>query len=519
VLQATGVSKRYGGVVALRPTDFAVRPGAVHALLGENGAGKSTLVKILTGSLPPDTGRLAIDGTPVAFGSTAQATARGGVAVVSQELSVFPQLSVLANLFMLREVRRAGLLDRRAMTRLAAPVLADLGLAADLRAPLGELPLADQQLVEIGRALLARPRVLVLDEPTSALGAAATGNLLRIVAALRSRGTGVVFVSHILEEVLSVADEVTVLRDGQAVLDRRPRADLDIPAIVAAMLGPARAAEPGSVAPGPVMAGPGVSGRAAAGAGAGPAGPERSLRVAGVPVAPGGPGAALTVRPGEIIGLAGLAGAGQQRLLEIIAGLARPAAGQVLLPGGAPVPWPRRRAVAAGVALVSGDRRGRGLLLDKPLWENIAQVRSVALGRDGLLIRRPALRRRAAVQIGRLGIRAGSPDSPAGSLSGGNQQKAVLAQWLELEPRILLLDDPTRGVDIGAKRDLHALIRVLARAGAIVVLCSTDNSELAGLCDRVAVFYQGALAGELSGARLDEHALLAAVNTGQVEAA
>jgi len=498
MIEAAGVSKRYGGVVALQPTDFAVQPGTVHALLGENGAGKSTLVKILTGSVRPDSGRLLIDGSPAAFASTADA-ARGGVAVVSQELSLFPELSVLANLFAMREPRRHGLLDRRVMAARAAPVLAELGLRVDVRRPLGDLPLASQQLVEIARALLTEPRVLVLDEPTSALESASADNLLRILSVLRSRGTGVVFVSHILEEVLSVADEITVLRDGRTVLDRAPRAELDIPAIVAAMLGPSRS----------------VAARPAAAVSAA----TEPLQVLGVPAVRGGPAVDLRVPPGEIVGLAGLVGAGHHELLELIAGLGRPRAGRIVLPSGAQVRGPRRAAVAAGVALVSGDRRRVGLMLDKPLWENIAQVRSVALARDGLLVSRRELRRRAAEQIQRLGVRARSADAPAGALSGGNQQKIVFAKWLELEPAVLLLDDPTRGVDIGAKREMHAMIRAMADAGAVVILCSTDNQELAELCDRVAVFYQGAMAGELSGGRLGEHELLEAVNTGSVREA
>jgi len=504
MFEAIGVSKRYGGVVALQPTDFAVRPGTVHALLGENGAGKSTLVKILTGSVRPDSGYLVNDGARVAFANTADA-AQGGIAVVSQELSLFPDLSVLANLFSMREVRKHGLLDRRAMARQAEPVLAELGLRLNVTRPLSALSLADQQLVEIARALLTEPSVLVLDEPTSALEPASTDNLLRIVGALRARGTGVVFVSHILEEVLNVADEVTVLRDGRTVLSRRSRAEVDITAIVSAMLG-TKAAGGGPEA----LSRPPTATVAAA---------RHPLQVKGVPVVAGGPAVDLSVRPGEIVGLAGLVGAGHQELLNLMSGGSRPRTGQVLMPAGVPVPRPRRAAVAAGVALVSGDRRGLGLMLDKPLWENIAQVRSIALRRDGRLIRRGALRRRAREQTRRLDVRARSVDGMAGSLSGGNQQKVVFAKWLELEPQVLLLDDPTRGVDIGAKGEMHRLIRAIAGGGAVVILCSTDNQELAELCHRVAVFYQGAMVGELSGARLDEHELLEAVNTGIVQEA
>ena len=506
MFEAIGVSKRYGGVTALEPTDFAVRPGTVHALLGENGAGKSTLVKILTGSVRPDSGYLVSNGARVAFAHTADA-AQGGVAVVSQELSLFPELSVLANLFSMREIRRHGLLDRRAMARQAAPVLAELGLRLNVTRPLSDFSLADQQLVEIARALLTEPSVLVLDEPTSALESASTDNLLRIVEALRARGTGVVFVSHILEEVLNVADEVTVLRDGRTVLSRRSRAEVDIPTIVSAMLGPTHLPTPFTAGGGPGARSPAATVAAA----------RQPLRISGVSVAAGRPAVNLSVPPGEIVGLAGLIGAGHQDLLDLMAGGSRPRTGQVLLPSGAPVPRPRRAAVAAGVALVSGDRRGVGLMLDKPLWENIAQVRSIALRRDGRLIRRRALRRRAQEQTRRLDVRTRSVDSLAGSLSGGNQQKVVFAKWLELEPQVLLLDDPTRGVDIGAKGEMHRLIRAIADGGAVVVLCSTDNQELAELCDRVAVFYQGTMVGELT--RLDEHVLLEAVNTGIVQEA
>jgi ABC-type sugar transport system ATPase subunit len=504
MFEATGVSKRYGGVVALAPTDFVVRPGTVHALLGENGAGKSTLVKILSGSLTPDSGRLTIDGVPVTFAHTADAAAQG-VAVVSQELSLFPDLSVLANLFTMREIRNRGLLDRRAMARAADPVLAELGLDLDVKRPLGDLTLADQQLVEIARALIAQPRVLVLDEPTSALESASTDNLLQIVTVLRSRGTAVVFVSHILEEVLSVSDEVTVLRDGHAVLERAERSGLDIPTIVSAMLGDKRPT--------------GTTGAAVVRPEASVAAATLPLQIRDVAFTGGGPRVDLSVHPGEIVGLAGLVGAGHHELLDLASGLARPLTGEVLLPSGEPVPRPHRAAVAAGVALVSGDRRALGLMLDKPIWENIAQVRGVALRRDGLLMRKRLLRERAAVQTQKLGVKARSLNSPAGALSGGNQQKVVFAKWLELEPQVLLLDDPTRGVDIGAKGEMHRLIRTIADSGAVVVLCSTDNQELAELCDRVAVFYQGAMVGELAGDALNQHALLEAVNTGVPEVA
>ncbi|HEX3824944.1 MAG TPA: sugar ABC transporter ATP-binding protein [Mycobacteriales bacterium] len=503
MFEAKGVSKRYGGVVALHPTDFAVAPGTVHALLGENGAGKSTVVKILTGSIAPDTGDVLQEGQPVRLSTTADA-ARRGVAVVSQELNLFPELSVLANLFVNREPRRAGGLDRTVMRRRAEPVLDEVGVSLKrLDRPLGDLTLADQQLVEIARALLVDPTVLVLYEPTSALEAVSTDNLMRIVGALRARGTGVVFVSHILEEVLSVSDEVTVLRDGRTVLSRMKRRDVTIASVVEAMLGDR---PDSSSLPRPVAA-------------VAPAAEGGSLRVDRVPVVADHAPVSLDIPPGEIVGLAGLLGAGHQEVLRLAAGFERPQAGHMLLPDGTPVPRPHRASVAAGIALVSGDRRATGLMLDKSLWENIAQVRSVALRRDGVLIRRRQLRERAAEQARRLTIKARSVDSSAGSLSGGNQQKVVFAKWLELEPQILLLDDPTRGVDTGAKDEMHRLIRAIAEQGAVVLLCSTDNKELVDLCHRVVVFYRGEVAGELTGEGLAIHRLLEAVNTGVIEAA
>jgi ABC-type sugar transport system ATPase subunit len=519
VLEVRSITKTYGGVTALREASFRVRPGTVHALLGENGAGKSTLVKIIAGAERQDSGALELDGRTVSFSSTAEA-ARNGVAVVSQELALFPDLDVLLNLFSTGPVRRGPLLSRAAMAARAAPVLAELGLEVDLRRLVGTLSLADRQRIEIGRALITNPRILVLDEPTSALESAGTENLLNIVKVLRDRGVGVVFVSHILEEVLSLSDEVTILRDGSVVVEGAPRASLTIPAVVAAMLGDKKLYD--RPADGP-------AGRAETGPGAGP-GTRRAARHRGAAPAARAAGdllvehvsvrrqlddVSMTARPGEVVGLAGLAGAGQHALLDVVSGITRPRQGTIRLPSGAPGPRRFRAAVAQGIALVTGDRRRLGLMLDKPIWENVGQVRSVALARDGLLIRAGTLRGRARRQMEQLGVR-GKDTSPAGSLSGGNQQKVVFAKWLEVQPQLLLLDDPTRGVDVGAKAEMHRLIRSIAAEGAVVLLCSTETDELASLCERVLIFYRGRLTDELTGPGIDQHAVLEAINTGQV---
>jgi ABC-type sugar transport system ATPase subunit len=496
LLEAHGVHKTYGGVVALRPTRFEATPGTVHALLGENGAGKSTLVKILAGVVRPDGGTIRLDGAAVRFASSADA-ARHGVAVVSQELNLFPDLDVLSNLFNKREPLRGGLLDRRAMAVQAEPVLAELGLRVPLRTPVGALSLAERQLVEVAKALLTRPRVLILDEPTSALDDSGTRRLLGVLRVLRQRQVAVVFVSHILEEVMQLSDTVTILRDGQVVLAAAERDTLTIDGIVRRMLGDRLVAEEDAAArerreppvDAPALVADGIAVR----------GVVRDV--------------SLTTRVGEIVGLAGVAGAGHHALLEVLSGTRRASAGVVRLPGrssaGAP-PRNLHRAVRRGVALVSGDRR-LGLMLDKPVWENVVQVRSVSLGGDGRWLGRTRLRTRARSRVAELGVRAAGVDQVAGSLSGGNQQKVVLAKWLDAEPSVLLLDDPTRGVDVGAKAEVHDLVRTAAERAA-VLLCSTDLDEIVALCHRVLVFRRGTIAAELSGTSLTRHRLLTEIN-------
>ncbi|HEY6757972.1 MAG TPA: sugar ABC transporter ATP-binding protein [Baekduia sp.] len=515
MLEARGVRKSYGGVVALAGADLMVRAGSVHALLGENGAGKSTLVKVIAGAVTPDAGTLVLDGREVTFASTAEAV-RVGVAVVSQELNVFPDLDVIGNLYPMREPRRGPFVDRGEMWRRAEPVLRELGLArVGPRDLVEELSLAERQLIEIAKALLTQPRVLILDEPTSALGQASTENLLNILRVLRDRQVGVVFVSHILEDVMALCDEVTVLRDGEVVMSARPLGELTVPAIVEAMLGERREA---------------VEARAAEAAEADEALAAQvsesvdavargALELVEVSVADRLRTMSLRVGPGEIVGLAGVAGAGHHAVLELVCGLTRPTSGTVTLPDGRPVPRGLRGAIRAGVALVSGDRRRLGLMLDKPIWENIAQIRAVGLAAGGPIVRSSELREHARGLVSRLRIRARSVDQDVGRLSGGNQQKVVFAKWLDASPSVVLLDDPTRGVDVGAKAEMHTLIRSTAAAGVPVLLCSTDIDELASLCDRVVVIHQGSATATLAGEALTTHTILEAMNTGEAVAA
>jgi ABC-type sugar transport system ATPase subunit len=482
----------------------------VHALLGENGAGKSTLVKVIIGAVRPDGGTLRLDGEEVSFSNSADA-ARHGVAAVSQELSLFPDLDVLSNLFPMREEKRGPFINRGAMEARARPVLEDLGLEVEMRQQVETLSLAERQLVEIAKALVTEPRVLILDEPTSALEASGVETLIGVLKVLRERQVAVVFVSHILEEVMQLCDDITVLRDGRPVLEGEPRSQLSVSAIVAAMLGEKKlqAAE----AAGDL----GLSDELAEKIG--DIDEKDELRLDEVSVERRLVDVDLRAKPGEVVGLAGLAGSGHLAVLELISGQRRLKSGSVTLPGGARLRRTMSGAVGAGVAMVTGDRRRYGLMLDKPIWENIAQVRAVALAGEGPLVRKGSLRRHASELVDRLGVKTASIDVHAGMLSGGNQQKLVFAKWLDAEPTLLLLDDPTRGVDIGAKAEMHRLIRGAADAGAIVLLASTDLDEIVEVCDRVAVFFEGRICAEMSKDELEQHRLLEVMNTADAPAA
>ena len=497
-LEAQEIRKSYGGVVALNGAGIAVRPGSVHALLGENGAGKSTLVKIMTGATRPDSGILRLDGRDASFGSTADAVT-AGVAMVAQELSLFPQLSVLANLFPMREPRWGPFVVRRQMLERARPILEQLGVTADPSTKVMRLSLADRQLVEIAKALVADPRVLLLDEPTSALDGHAADRLFGILRVLRERNVAVVFVSHLLEEVMSLCDEVTVLRDGKVVVRGEQISDHTVPSLVKAMIGEKQIAASDTETRAVIDL---------------TAGAESGLNATGVGLGNRLADVTFTAHPGEVVGLVGLAGSGPTEMLRVLAGIDRPTLGSVTLPGGIPAPRGQRRHVAAGVAYVSGDRRRLGLMLDKPIWENIVQVRSMAMARDGWLLRKSRLAARAETHMSSLMIKASSSASLAGSLSGGNQQKVVLAKWLDNAPNTILLDDPTRGVDVGARAEIHQLLRGSARAGGVVLLYSTDLQELVSACDRVLVFYRGSICAELQGDTKTSQVMLHAMNTG-----
>jgi ribose transport system ATP-binding protein len=498
VVAVSGLSKHYGGIAALVDMDLDVRAGSVHAVVGENGAGKSTLMKILAGAVQPDSGRIEVGGSPVEFANPQEAR-RHGIGIVYQELSLFPDRPILANLFPDRQPTRRGLVDVGTMRARAIPVLERIGVRADTDTLVGELALDERQLVEISRVLIEQPRVLILDEPNSALNEAESQRLFAVLRDLVADGITILYVSHRLEEVFAIADRVTVLRNGRHVWTR-DRAGLTIPQLVEAMIGgrqtelypPRKRADD---APPRVTGAP--------------------LEVQALSVDEDLRNVTFTARPGEIVGLAGLEGAGVASLLGVLFGTRQATAGDVRFPDGGGLPASPTVAARRRVGLVPADRRHQGLLLERSIGMNVGLVSIGSLPSRSPWLRGSELVEGARRQIEQLRIRASGPGAPVSSLSGGNQQKVVIGKWLEVAPSLMLLDDPTRGVDVGAKREIYLLIRALADDGRIVLFRSTELPELVGLADRILVFYRGRLAFELPGSTATDEAVLHAINTGQ----
>lgn len=499
MLELAGITKTFPGVRALDGARFDLRAGEVHAFMGENGAGKSTMMKIAAGLFAPDSGTIRLDGQPLRLASPSEAKA-AGIHTVFQELTVLDNLDVAQNLLIGREPARLGgaWLDKAALYSQAAAILRDLGIPLDPRQMAGRLSTGQRQIVEIARAVAQNPRVLILDEPTSSLGRNEEQLLFGLIARLKAAGTGIVYITHRMSEVFALADRITVLRDGRHVLTD-DAARLDRPALIRAMVGREVSEARHAAA--------GQAGRIA-------------LQVSGLVCAAGGEpvgdpvggqaprGADLTLHSGEVLGLAGLMGAGRTELARVMAGIDRPRAGRMELFGQPHAPADVRAAMRAGVAYVSEDRKGLGVVLPLSVGQNIALPSLSRLARGGWL--QPA-RLGAFVRdwMARLGVRATGPETVVGTLSGGNQQKVALAKWLATAPRVFLLDEPTRGVDIGAKAEIYALIRALAAEGAAVLVISSELPELLQLCDRIAVMAQGRVVGALPAVAATEENLLA----------
>ncbi|MDO8208774.1 sugar ABC transporter ATP-binding protein [Conexibacter sp. CPCC 206217] len=470
-----GIAKRFGGVRALEDVSLRLDGGQVHALLGENGAGKSTLIKVLAGVHRPDEGELSIDGRSVELHSPRAAQAQG-IATIYQHPALFPDLDVAENVFLGHtRSNRAGRLEKAAMRREADEILATLGVRLRGKVPVRGLSLADQQVVEIARALSLHARVLIMDEPTASLSAPEVARLFEVVRRLRDRGVAILFISHRLDEVAALADRVTILRDGRHVLTR-PAAELERSDLIAAMVGrrldalyPKAAAEIGA----PVLT---VRGLARSGA---------------------FEGIDLDVRAGEIVGLAGLVGAGRTEIARAIFGIDRLDAGTIEIDGtpvriGSPAD-----AVAQGIAYVPEDRPHHGLILTFDITANASLPLLRRLGRHGLR-NRPRERQIAAEAIADLRIRAAGAGQLTGSLSGGNQQKVVLAKWLATSPRVLILDEPTQGIDVGTKAEVHRLISGLAQQGLAILLISSELPEVLAMSDRIVVIREGRVGGRLT---------------------
>jgi rhamnose transport system ATP-binding protein len=483
------VSKMFGGVQALKEVSLDIAAGEVHAVVGENGAGKSTLIKILSGTYAPDSGEVLVGNVRLRPGDVAASEA-AGIAVVHQEPTSFPHLSAEDNIFVGREPRRlAGLaLDRPRMRRETMALMDRLGERVDPRAPVGELPYAQRQMVAIARALARQCRLLIMDEPTASLSAREAEVLLRIIRGLRDSGLSVLYVSHRLEEVFELADRVTVLRDGRLVRTCRT-AEVKRDGLIRLMVG----RELVDYAGGPWQ--PPHTG-------------EVLLEVRGLGRRGEFADVSFSVRAGEIVGLAGLVGAGRSEVARAIFGIDRPDAGSVMVAGRALAPGSPGEAIRRGVALVPEDRQRFGIILPMTVAANLTLA---AMGQLARWIFRSTRRESDLAEhlIKQLGVRTEGPDVAAETLSGGNQQKVVIGKWLAVRPRVFLLDEPTAGVDVAAKAEVHRFIRQLAAGGCAAVLISSELPEILSISDRILVMRAGAIVGELAHAEATQEKVLA----------
>ena len=487
LLDATAITKSFAGVQALRGVSFSLGSGEVHALLGENGAGKSTLIKVITGAEKPDSGTLTVDGHLVAHNSPAAARALG-IAAVYQQPALFPELTVEENIALALE--SASLwrrIDWRARRRQARELLERAGADIEPQRTVGTLSMPEQQLVEIAKAIGARARILILDEPTASLTDREVERLFRVIGTLRGEGAGIVYISHRLDEVAVIADRVTVLRDGQTVATRLLK-DVDRAELVRLMVGrdiqaifPKRDVPIGAVA---------LDVR------------DLGCRAAGIH------DVTFQVRRGEILGIAGLVGSGRTQLAETLFGLTPSDAGAIQLQDGAVRIESPAEAIRLKMAYLPEDRRQHGVVMEMSVAANISLANLDAVSRHGLIDDRTE-RNLARGYVERLRIKTPSIYSETGSLSGGNQQKVAVARWLAISPEVLILDEPTQGVDIGSKSEIHQIMVELAERGMAIVMISSELPEILGMSDRIAVMHGGTISGILSRAEATQEKILA----------
>lgn len=486
LLEARQITKRFPGVTALRRVGITLGRGEVLAVIGENGAGKSTLMKILAGTQQPDGGQIFIDGQPTVIDSVHTALLHG-IALIHQELSLAGNLSVAANIYLGREPRHWGLIDSKQIHEDARLILEKVGLSVDPHVVAGQLSIGHQQLVEIARALSVGARVLIMDEPTSSLSQQETQTLFNVVRQLRNEGVSIIYISHRLGEVNELADRVTVLRDGEFAGDL-PRDEINHDRMVRLMVGrdisQLHVRQPRATG-------------------------TEAIRVEDI-VIPGRRHHRLSfaVQAGEIVGIAGLVGAGRTELLQVLFGVVPAVAGTIHVAGKIITPRSPFDAMNAGIALVPEDRKLQGLILQMAVRTNISLASVYQQRRAGVFLNDPFERREAVRMVERLRIKTPSDRQLVQYLSGGNQQKVVLAKWLSLEPRVLLLDEPTRGIDVGAKQEIYQLMEELAGKGVAIFFVSSEMEEILRMSDRALVMHEGAIMGELSRDELSEERVM-----------
>ncbi len=488
LIQVEGLSKRFGGVRALDDVDLAVREGSVHALVGENGAGKSTLGKVIAGVHHPDAGNLLVEGRPVHYRSPHDAL-KDGITMIAQELALLPHRTVSENVFLGIEHSRLGVVDRGSLRRRYRALVAEAGFEVPGDVPAGSLKVADQQKVEILRAVAREARVVVMDEPTAALGREETERLLELVRLLVTRGTTIVFVSHFLDETLAISDEVTVLRDGRVV--KSALAAEETPAsLISAMLGRSLdmtfPEKRYPAADAPVV-----------------------LSVKGLRRAGSAAEVSFDVRAGEIVGMAGLIGSGRSEVARAVFGADARDAGSIELDGKQLRIRSPRSAIRAGIAMLPESRKEQGLQMNRSVVENVTLPHLRTVSRAGVMA--PLKERRAVTEMTtRVDVRTFRLSAPVRTLSGGNQQKALFARWLLRTPRIVIADEPTRGVDVGAKLAIYELLVSLAAEGLAVLMISSELEEILGLAHRILVMRGGEIASEFDGRTATEDAVMAA---------
>lgn len=490
-LTATGVWKSFGGAQALKGVSLELRPGEVHGLVGANGAGKSTMIRVLAGLVQPDRGDIHLDGKPALIDTPHKATAYG-MSFIHQDVALVPSMTVLQNIMLgVEKKSRFGFVDWRAIARDVAPLAARLGIRASLDTKVRSLSTAESWMVSICRALVHKARLIVMDEPTASLSVGECERLFEIIENLSRSGVAVLYVSHRLDEILRLCDRVTVFRDGTSTANFE-RAELSRQVLVEAIVGHREQADAQIVRRSP-------SGKPV-------------LSVSGLVRLPKVNGISFDLHRGEVLGIGGLVGAGRTELVKLIYGADRIDSGSMTIDGRPFAPRNSTQAYAAGIGLVPEERRAEGLLLQKSIAFNLSLANLRSLTLSSLLPMMSARKRNSMslATVAELAIKTASIHAPVGRLSGGNQQKVVIGRWLRRGPRILILDEPTRGVDIGARAEIHRLIRKLAADGMAVLVISSEPDELPDLCDRVLVMAEGKVVTELAGDMISRASIVAA---------